>query len=169
MTEVTISLYQGMSHTCSYLPDEIACMHVVDPNFRITPGHYGRLLEAGFRRSGDMVYRPGCRDCHACVPARIRVNGFRPNRSQRRLRRHFARHGRIIVGVARRRCRRPRSGARAARGVGACGCGSWTREYTRAPEKTHDGRPGAAHRASISASIASPQVASLSTTLLSSW
>jgi arginine-tRNA-protein transferase len=84
MTEVTISLYQGMSHTCSYLPDEIACMHVVDPNFRITPGHYGRLLEAGFRRSGDMVYRPGCRDCHACVPARIRVNGFRPNRSQRR-------------------------------------------------------------------------------------
>lgn len=84
MTEVTISLYQGMSHSCSYLPDEIACMHVVDPNFRITPSHYGRLLEAGFRRSGDMVYRPGCRDCNACIPARIQVNGFRPNRSQRR-------------------------------------------------------------------------------------
>lgn len=84
MTEVTISLYQGMSHSCSYLADEIACMHVVDPNFNISPNYYGRLLENGFRRSGDMVYRPGCRDCNACIPARIRVDSFMPNRSQRR-------------------------------------------------------------------------------------
>jgi arginine-tRNA-protein transferase len=84
MTQVTINLYQGMSHPCSYLAGQVACMHVVDPNFRISSGHYGRLLESGFRRSGDMVYRPGCRECHACIPARIRVNRFRPNRSQRR-------------------------------------------------------------------------------------
>jgi len=84
MTEVTISLYQGMSHSCSYLADEIACMHVVDPNFNISPNHYGRLLENGFRRSGDMVYRPGCRSCKACIPARIRVDQLIPNRSQRR-------------------------------------------------------------------------------------
>jgi len=86
MTEVTISLYQGMSHSCSYLTDEIACMHVVDPNFHISPSHYGRLLENGFRRSGDMVYRPGCRSCNACIPARIRVDNFKPDRSQRRTR-----------------------------------------------------------------------------------
>jgi len=84
MTEVTISLYQGMSHSCSYLADEIACMHVVDPNFNISPSHYGRLLENGFRRSGDMVYRPGCGACNACIPARIRVDRFQPDRSQRR-------------------------------------------------------------------------------------
>ena len=86
MTQVTINLYQGMSHQCSYLADQVACMHVVDPDFNITPGHYGRLLESGFRRSGDMVYRPGCLACDACIPARIRVDDFRPNRSQRRTR-----------------------------------------------------------------------------------
>jgi len=86
MTQVTINLYQGMSHPCSYLTDQVACMHVVDPNFNITPGHYGRLLESGFRRSGDMVYRPGCQACDACIPARIRVDSFHPNRSQRRTR-----------------------------------------------------------------------------------
>ncbi len=43
------------------------------------------LSRAGFRRSHDIVYRPVCPTCSACVPVRIPVAGFKANRSLRRV------------------------------------------------------------------------------------
>ncbi len=43
------------------------------------------LSHAGFRRSQDLAYRPACDDCNACVPVRVLVGGFAPNRTQRRI------------------------------------------------------------------------------------
>lgn len=43
------------------------------------------LSRAGFRRSHDIVYRPVCPSCQACVPVRIPVAAFTPSRSQRRV------------------------------------------------------------------------------------
>lgn len=43
------------------------------------------LSRAGFRRSHDIVYRPVCPACSACVPVRIPVADFEPSRSLRRV------------------------------------------------------------------------------------
>jgi len=43
------------------------------------------LTRAGFRRSHDIVYRPACSECNACVPVRIPVSTFSPSRSLRRI------------------------------------------------------------------------------------
>lgn len=71
-------------HPCSYLENQEARTIFVDPAARVTMRDYGTLMEAGFRRSGDNIYRPACAHCKMCIPLRIPVNDFKPNRSQRR-------------------------------------------------------------------------------------
>ena len=49
------------------------------------------LSKQGFRRSQNVLYRPSCADCAACLSARIRVADFTPSKSQKRtLRRNRA-------------------------------------------------------------------------------
>ncbi len=43
------------------------------------------LSKQGFRRSQNVLYRPSCADCSACMSARIDVSKFAPSRSQRRV------------------------------------------------------------------------------------
>ncbi len=43
------------------------------------------LSKQGFRRSQNVLYRPSCADCSACLSARIRVKDFVPNKNQRRV------------------------------------------------------------------------------------
>lgn len=43
------------------------------------------LSKQGFRRSQNVLYRPSCADCAACLSARIRVADFKPTKSQRRV------------------------------------------------------------------------------------
>jgi len=42
------------------------------------------LSKQGFRRSQNVLYRPSCAECTACLSARIKVADFKPNRSQRK-------------------------------------------------------------------------------------
>ncbi|TMV06464.1 arginyltransferase [Ruegeria sediminis] len=42
------------------------------------------LSQQGFRRSQNVLYRPSCTDCSACLSARIDVAAFRPSKSQKR-------------------------------------------------------------------------------------
>ena len=43
------------------------------------------LSKQGFRRSQNVLYRPSCAECSACLSARIRVADFVPNRTHRRI------------------------------------------------------------------------------------
>jgi len=48
------------------------------------------LSKQGFRRSQNVLYRPSCADCAACLSARINVAEFALSKSQRRTRRRNA-------------------------------------------------------------------------------
>lgn len=43
------------------------------------------LLAAGYRHFGSYFFRPVCHACHACIPLRIPLAGYRFSRSARRL------------------------------------------------------------------------------------
>lgn len=84
---------------CSYLPERQSSLEnlVLED---VTPEEYEHLLVRGWRRFGLVYFRPACVDCSACVSLRIPVEGFQPNRSQRRARASCA-HLRVEVGPPR--------------------------------------------------------------------
>jgi arginine-tRNA-protein transferase len=82
MTSVPLLLTSP--HPCSYLEDELAQSAFVSPSFTLDTAMYSQLIANGFRRSGDEVYRPYCPQCSQCVPVRVPVAQFKPNRNQKR-------------------------------------------------------------------------------------
>jgi arginine-tRNA-protein transferase len=71
------------SHECSYLPDRSATEEAWLV-WHLSPAAYHELMDRGFRRSGNILYRTACASCRKCVPIRIAVDDFKPSRSQRR-------------------------------------------------------------------------------------
>ncbi len=89
-------LYLSMPHPCSYLPGRTSTILFVDPRFSADSAFYGLCVQQGYRRSGDLIYRPYCHECHACIPVRLPVGDFRPTRGQRRV---WARNRDLQVAV----------------------------------------------------------------------
>lgn len=84
MRTEAVRLYLGLEHECSYLPERSARSAFVDPALALDAERYGELLALGFRRSGEFVYRPACLGCRQCIPSRVPVAEFRPQRTHRR-------------------------------------------------------------------------------------
>jgi len=80
----SLRLFYSAPHPCSYLPQQSANNLVVDPTASMNMTIYSQLAQLGFRRSGGQVYRPHCDHCSACIPVRVPVAQFTPNRQQRR-------------------------------------------------------------------------------------
>ncbi|MEF9978685.1 MAG: arginyltransferase [Thermomonas sp.] len=79
-----LRMFHTGAHPCGYWNDREARDLVLDPRDPRLSQAYPMALDWGFRRSGDIVYRPSCSGCQACVAVRIPVAAFRPDRSQRR-------------------------------------------------------------------------------------
>ncbi|KXF82207.1 arginyltransferase [Enterovibrio coralii] len=70
--------------SCSYLPEQEETIAVVlEPDLHSVTG-YGWLIQSGFRRSGNTIYRPHCLACTACQSLRVDTAGFTPSKSQKR-------------------------------------------------------------------------------------
>lgn len=79
-----LGFYLTPTHECSYFPERRARTVFADPAAEPGPGAQDLLAAHGFRRSGRYLYRPQCSGCRACIPARVPVADFQPDRSQRR-------------------------------------------------------------------------------------
>ncbi len=79
-----IRVFQTLPQACGYWRGRTAQNIVLDPASPELPAIYPAALARGYRRAGGHVYRPACPRCHACVPCRIPVARFKPDRAQRR-------------------------------------------------------------------------------------
>ncbi len=83
-------------HDCPYLPPRRATTRALMAS-RVSPEIYHDFLDAGFRRSGKLIYQPICNGCRRCVPIRVPVDRFKPSTSQRRC---FRRNTDLIVSIS---------------------------------------------------------------------
>lgn len=79
-----LRIFHTAEHACGYWPERVARDLVLDPRDPRLLKFYPMALDRGFRRSGDILYRPHCQGCRACVAVRLAVADFVPDRSQRR-------------------------------------------------------------------------------------
>jgi arginine-tRNA-protein transferase len=70
---------------CPYLPDRVERKLFTRLDGASDPENNTLLTRMGFRRSHDILYRPSCPSCKACVAVRVSVPTFKPSRSQRRI------------------------------------------------------------------------------------
>ncbi|MBW6396462.1 arginyltransferase [Roseomonas sp. HJA6] len=70
---------------CPYLAGRTERKVVTELSGTDAEALHDRLSRAGFRRSHNIAYSPVCPGCQACIPIRIVVSAFEPDRTQRRI------------------------------------------------------------------------------------
>jgi len=86
-----VQSFLSPQYPCLILPNRMARLQIATPSFLITQQVYSKLTQHGFRRMGTTVSRPNCDTCQACVPVRIEIANFAPDRDQRQAwKRHSA-------------------------------------------------------------------------------
>ncbi len=81
------SLFQYIAppSQCGYLPEQLWSLEY-EIMAAISPREYLDRMRKGWRRFGNMLFRPRCPGCMACRSLRVKTEHFRPNRSQKRAR-----------------------------------------------------------------------------------
>jgi leucyl-tRNA---protein transferase len=79
-----LQFYVTTPYPCGYIAKNLAQSLIATPHHLVDADVYSELISQGFRRSGKFAYRPHCENCNKCVPVRIVLDQFKPNRSQKR-------------------------------------------------------------------------------------
>ncbi len=74
----------ALDDTCSYLKNRHQTMHykIIDD---CSKDYCSELIERGWRRFGNMFFRPVCRECTACESLKIDVENYKFSKSERRV------------------------------------------------------------------------------------
>ena len=80
-----IQFYVTTKYPCGYINSQEAQSIVATPYKKVDKNTYGDLIQQGFRRSGQYVYKPQCHECNACIPIRVCVEKFTKSQSQKRI------------------------------------------------------------------------------------
>lgn len=86
---VRLTLVTTGEHACPYLPGRTSTNRAFWAE-QMPPEVYHAFMNAGFRRSGKVVYQPSCRGCRQCMSIRVPVATFAASKSQRRAARRNA-------------------------------------------------------------------------------
>ena len=70
---------------CPYLPGRTERKVFAELKGEDAPAMAEALGRIGFRRSQNVVYRPSCDGCNACISVRVPAARFQPGRSQKKL------------------------------------------------------------------------------------
>lgn len=70
---------------CNYLPDQQEQLLVCVEPAAVLTQVFSDLTEAGFRRSGEQIYRPHCVQCSECQSIRVLARAFNASKSQKRV------------------------------------------------------------------------------------
>lgn len=70
---------------CNYLPNREEQLLVCMEPEQTLGDLYSTLIQVGFRRSGEQLYRPNCKSCNACESLRIVCGSFSCSKSQKRV------------------------------------------------------------------------------------
>lgn len=89
-----VKVYITQPTPCPYLPDrdEQRLLIPLSEDMALAQEQASFFTRLGFRRSQNVMYRPNCQACSACISYRILVNDFAPKATQARLHkrnRHF--------------------------------------------------------------------------------
>ncbi|MEC7670066.1 MAG: arginyltransferase [Pseudomonadota bacterium] len=76
--------YVTAPQPCPYLPDRLERKLFTALQGEQAEKLNDSLSQQGFRRSQNVLYRPSCSECAACLSARIEVAKFKPSKSQKR-------------------------------------------------------------------------------------
>lgn len=69
---------------CSYIDGKLSRIILIDPQAKINNHVFSALADGGFRRSGELIYKPSCNSCAQCLACRIPVADFKINSMQKK-------------------------------------------------------------------------------------
>jgi len=84
-----VQFYVTTNYSCGYIKGQEAQSIVATPYKNVNSKNFKSLISQGFRRSGQYVYKPDCKNCSACIPIRLLASNFIASRSQKRLKKYL--------------------------------------------------------------------------------